>query len=144
MTAASFNTTLPHPFGIAAWRLWLLVLPGCCWLCLLCGPAHHKKQVITSATARGTTFLSITSNNLTTVEKFTCRSSDVHQPTILVSCFCFSFFPQTMLWCHVSPTPSSPTSQSVPTAGRSTSCPSAEYATLEFTAQATTASSSQT
>lgn len=51
---------------------------------------------------------------------------------------------QTMLWCHVSPTLSLPTSQSVLTAGRSTSCLWVESVTLGFTARASTASSSQT
>ena len=49
-----------------------------------------------------------------------------------------------MLWCHASPTPSLPTSQSVHTAGRSTSCLWVESVTPGFTARATTASSSQT
>ena len=51
---------------------------------------------------------------------------------------------QTTWWCHVSPTPSLPTSQSVPTVGRSNSCPWVGSVTLEYTAQATTALSSQT
>lgn len=51
---------------------------------------------------------------------------------------------QTTSWCRVFPTPSSPTFQSVLTAGRSTSCPWEESATLGFTARDTTASSSQT
>lgn len=63
--------------------------------------------------------------------------------SFVLSVFLISSF-QIMSWCHVSPTPSSPTSQSVHTAGTLTSCLSVESVTLEFTAWVTTVSSSQT